>query len=93
MSKRTTCDRLVQRLISYGEPEGVCNRLGMGMFLVRRAYLLGEETRELPVDGIKEGLVTHGQAGSSTGICTFILVAAFLGGPGDSQVGSCIRWM
>src|SRR6185312_13806150 len=66
VSERTACDRLVGRLVSYGEPEGVCSRLGMGMFLLRRVYegyLSGEATQELPVDGIKEGLVAHGQAG------------------------------
>jgi hypothetical protein len=92
VSKGTTCDRLVPRLVSYGEPEGVCSRLGMGMFLVRRASLSGEETRELPVDGIKGELVAHGQGGF-TGICTFILGAGFLGGLECSQVGLCIRWM
>jgi len=30
VSERTACDRLVGRLVSYGEPEGVCSRLGMG---------------------------------------------------------------
>jgi hypothetical protein len=38
----------------------------MGMFLLRRVYeeyLSGEATRDLPVDGIKKGLVAHGQAG------------------------------
>ena len=40
--------------------------MGMGMFLLRRVYegyLSGEATQELPVDGTKEGLVAHGQAG------------------------------
>jgi len=96
VSERTACDRLVGRLVSYGEPEGVYSRLGMGMFLLRRVYegyLSGEAARELPVDGIKEGLVAHGQAGSFTGICIFILGAGFLGGPGCSRVGLCIRRM
>ena len=82
MSKRTTCDRLVRRLVSYGEPEGVCSRLGMGMFLVRRAYLSGEETRELPVDGIKEELVAHGQAGQLFRHLYFHMGCRFLGWPG-----------
>ena len=38
VSERTACDRLVGRLVSYGEPEGVRGRLGMGMFLLRRVY-------------------------------------------------------
>src|SRR5262245_66315835 len=66
-SERTACDRLVGRLVSYGEPEGVWSRLGIGMLLLRRVYegyLSGEAAaRELPVDGIKKGLVAHGQAG------------------------------
>src|SRR5215831_17302761 len=82
VSKRTTCDRLVRRLVSYGEPQGVCSRLGMGMFLVRRAYLSGEETRELPVDGIKEGLVTHGQGGQFYRHLYFHIGCGFLGWPG-----------
>ena len=52
-SERTACDRLVRRLVSYGEPEGVCGRLGMGMFLLGRVYegyLSGKAARELPVD-------------------------------------------
>ena len=66
MGERTACDRLVGRLLYYGEPEGVWSRWLMGMFLLRRAYegyLSGAATRELPVDGIKERLVAHGQAG------------------------------
>jgi hypothetical protein len=57
-SERTACDRLVGRLVRYGEPEGVLSRLGIGMFLLRRVYegyLSGEATRELPVDGVKKG--------------------------------------
>jgi hypothetical protein len=38
VSERTACDRLVERLVNYGEPEGVCGRLGMGMFLLRRVF-------------------------------------------------------
>jgi hypothetical protein len=52
VSERTACDRLVRRLVSYGEPEGVCGRLAMGMFLLRRVYeeyLSGNATRDLPV--------------------------------------------
>jgi hypothetical protein len=96
VSERTACDRLVRRLVSYGEPEGVCGRLAMGMFLLRRVYeeyLSGEATRGLPVDGIKKGLVAHGRAGQFYRICIFILGAGFLDGPGRSRVGLCIRWM
>ena len=38
VSERTACDRLVGRLVSYGEPEGVRGMLGTGMFLLRRVY-------------------------------------------------------
>ena len=82
VSKRTACDRLVGRLVSYGEPEGVRGRLGMGMFLLRRVYegyLSGEE---LPVDGIKEGLVAHGQAGQFYRHLYFHIGCRFLGWPG-----------
>src|SRR6185436_7358545 len=85
VSERTACDRLVGRLVSYGEPEGVCSRLGMGMFLLRRVYegyLSGEATRELPVDGIKEGLVAHGQAGQFYRHLYFHIGCRFLGWPG-----------
>src|SRR5262245_24490598 len=66
-SERTACDRLVGRLVSYGEPEGVWSRLRIGMFLLRRVYeglLSGAAARALPVDGVKKGLVAHGQAGA-----------------------------
>ena len=85
VSERTACDRLVGRLVSYGEPEGVRGRLGMGMFLLRRVYewyLSGEATRELPVDGIKEGLVAHGQAGQFYRHLYFHIGCRFLGWPG-----------
>ena len=85
VSERTACDRLVGRLVSYGEPEGVCSRLGMGMFLLRRVYegyLSGEASRELPVDGIKEGLVAHGQAGQFYRHLYFHIGCRFLGWPG-----------
>src|SRR5262249_43815907 len=82
VSKRTACDRLVQRLVSYGEPEGVCSRLGVGVFLVRRGSLSGEETRELPVDGIKKELVAHGQAGQLYRHLYFHIGCRFLGWPG-----------
>ena len=85
VSERTACDRLVGRLVSYGEPEGVRSRLGMGMFLLRRVYegyLSGEATRELPVDGIKEGLVAHGQAGQFYRHLYFHIGCRFLGWPG-----------
>ena len=85
VSERTACDRLVGRLVSNGEPEGVCSRLGMGMFLLRRVYegyLSGEATQELPVDGIKEGLVAHGQAGQFYRHLYFHIGCRFLGWPG-----------
>jgi len=96
VSERTACDRLVGRLVSYGEPEGVCSRLGMGMFLLRRVYegyLSGEATRDLPVDGIKEGLVAHGQAGQFYRHLYFHIGCRLLGWPGCSRVGLCMRWM
>ena len=84
-SERTACDRLVGRLVSYGEPEGVLSRLGIGMFLLRRVYegyLSGESTRELPVDGVKNGLVAHGQAGQFYRHLYFHIGCRFLGWPG-----------
>ena len=71
--------------MSYGEPEGVRSRLAMGMFLLRRVYegyLSGEATRDLPVDGIKEGLVAHGQAGQFYRHLYFHIGCRFLGWPG-----------
>src|SRR5215471_16231671 len=85
VSERTACDRLVRRLVSYGEPEGVCGRLAMGMFLLRRVYeeyLSGEATRGLPVDGIKKGLVAHGRAGQFYRHLYFHIGCRFLGWPG-----------
>jgi hypothetical protein len=70
--------------------------LGMGMYLLRRMYegdLSGEATRELPVDGIKEELVACGQAGQFYRHLYFHIGCRFLGGPGCSRVGLCIRWM
>ena len=94
VSKRTACDRLVGRLVSYGEPEGVRSRLGMGMFLLRRVYegyLSGEgSSRSM---GSRRGWWRMDRRGSFIGICIFILGAGFLGGPGCSRVGLCIRWM
>jgi hypothetical protein len=92
----TACDRLVARLLSCGEPKGVCTRLRVGTSLLRRAYqgfLAGKATRKIPVDGIKKELVAHGQAGQFYRHCFFILGASFLGGPGCSRVGLCIKWM
>ena len=68
--------------MSYGEPEGVCGRLGMGMFLLGRVYegyLSGKAARELPVDGIKEELVAHGQAGQFYRHLYFHIGCRFLG--------------
>ena len=85
VSERTASDRLVGRLVSYGEPEGVFGRLGVGIFLLRRVYegyLSREAARELPVDGIKEGLVAHGQAGQLYRHLYFHIGCRFLGWPG-----------
>jgi hypothetical protein len=85
VSGRTACDRLVGRLVSHGEPEGVWSRLGMGLFLLRQAYeesLSGEATRGLPIDGIKEELVAHGQAGQFYRHLYFHIGCRFLGWPG-----------
>ena len=71
--------------MSYGEPEGVWSRLGMGMFLLRRmyeGYMSGEAARELPVDGIKKELVAHGQAGQVYRHLYFHIGCRFLGWPG-----------
>jgi hypothetical protein len=81
----TACDRLVRRLVSYGEPEGVCGRLRIGLFLLRhvyRGYLSGKATRQLPVDGIKKELVAHGQGGQFYRHLNFHLGCRFLGWPG-----------
>ena len=59
--------------------------MGMGMVMLRRAYegyLSGKATRELPVDGIKEGLVAHGQAGQFYRHLYFHIGCRFLGWPG-----------
>ena len=85
VSERTACDRLVGRLVSYGEPEGIWSRLRMGMFLLRQmyeGYLLGEVARELPVDGVKNELVAHGQAGQFYRHLYFHIGCRFLGWPG-----------
>jgi hypothetical protein len=85
VSERTACDRLVGRLVSYGEPEGFFGRLGMGILLLRRVYegyLSGKVTRDLPVDGIKERFVAHGQAGQFYRHLHFHIACRFLGWPG-----------
>jgi hypothetical protein len=90
-SEPTACDRLVWRLVSYGQPKGVCGRLGMGMFMLRRVYeghLLGEATRQLPVDGIKEELVADGQAGEFYRHLYFHIGCRFLG-----WVGMLPSWL
>jgi hypothetical protein len=59
--------------------------MGMGMLLLRQVYegyWSGEATRELPVDGIKEGLVAHGQAGQFYRHLYFHIGCRFLGWPG-----------
>ena len=80
-SERTACDRLVGRLVNYGEPEGFWSRLGIGMFLLRRS-LSGKATRQLPVDGVKKELVAHGQAGQFYRHLYFHIGCRFLGWPG-----------
>jgi hypothetical protein len=85
VSEQTACQRLVGRLVRYGEPEGVCSRLGTGMLLLRRAHeasLSGEATRELSVDGIKKQLVAHGQEGQFYRHLNFHIGCRFLGWPG-----------
>lgn len=55
------------------------------MLLLRRVYegyLSGEASRKLPVDGIKEGLVAHGQAGQFYRHLYFHIGCRFLGWPG-----------
>ncbi|MEM8953499.1 MAG: hypothetical protein AAGD22_05040 [Verrucomicrobiota bacterium] len=81
----TSCDRLVRRMVSWGEARGVYGRWGMGVYLLGKAYggyKAGEKTRELPVDGIKEELVAHGQAGQFYRHLHFHIGCRFLGWPG-----------
>jgi len=85
VNEQTACDRLVARLVRYGEPEGVCSRLGLGLFFLRRAYegsLSENATRQLLVDGIKHSLVAHGQAGQFYRHLQFHIGCRFLGWPG-----------
>lgn len=85
MSEQTACERLVRRLVSYGEPEGVFNRLGVGLLLLRRVYrgyFSGQVARKLPVDGIKEGLVANGQEGQFYRHLYFHIGCRLLGWPG-----------
>jgi hypothetical protein len=85
VSEPTACERLVGRLVTYGEPDGVCGRLRSGMALLRRAYeesLSGEATRELPVDGIKKQLLAYGQEGQFYRHLYFHIGCRFLGWPG-----------
>ena len=49
---------------------------------VYEGYLSGEATRDLPVDGIKEGLVADGQAGQFYRHLYFHIGCRFLGWPG-----------
>ncbi len=82
VSERTACERLVGRLVSYGQQEGVCNRLRVGMLLLRQSYeghLSGEAARLLPVDGIKKRLVAHEQAGQFYRHLYFYIGCRFLG--------------
>ncbi len=85
VSEQTACERLVGRLVSYGQPEGVCNRLRVGMLLLRQSYegyLSGEAAWLLPVDGIKKRLVAHEQAGQFYRHLYFHIGCRFLGWPG-----------
>ena len=84
-SERTACDRLVARLVSYGEPRGFCGRWRVGLMLLQKTYggyRRGEETRDLPVDGIRRELVEHGQQGQFYGHLSFHIGAHLLGWPG-----------
>ena len=66
------------------------------MLLLRRAYggyLSGKGARKFPVDGIKEALVAHGQAGQFYRHLVFISDAGSLAGPEGSRAALCIRWM
>jgi hypothetical protein len=57
----------------------------MGMFLLKRVYegyLSRKATRDLPVDGVKKGLVGHGQAGQFYRHLYFHIGCRFLGWPG-----------
>jgi hypothetical protein len=85
MSEPTACERLVGRLLKHGEREGVCSRLGTGMLLLRRAYegsLSAEAARALPVDGIKQRFIAHGQEGQFYRHLHFHIGCRFLGWPG-----------
>ena len=84
-NERTACDRLVGRLVRYGEREGACSRLKLGVSFLRRAYdasLPGSSARQLPVDGIRKSLVAHGQAGQFYRHLQFHIGCRFLGWPG-----------
>lgn len=85
MSEQTACDQLVRRLVSFGEPKGAFNRVRVGLHLLNQVYerhLSGEATRNLPVDGIKDSLVAHGQAGQLYRHLYFHIGCRFLGWPG-----------
>lgn len=85
LNERTACDRWVARLVRYGEREGACSRLGLGAFLVRRAYegtLSEKAARQLPVDGIRKSLVAHGQGGQFYRHLQFHIGCRLLGWPG-----------
>jgi hypothetical protein len=82
---RTACDRLVGRLLYYGKPRPIWGRWTMGMLLLGRAYegfLSGKASRRLPVDGIKDSLVAHGQSGQFYRHLHFHVGCRFLGWPG-----------
>jgi hypothetical protein len=85
MKSRTACDRLVGRLLYYGSPRPIWGRWTMGMLLLGRAYegvLSGKASRKLPVDGIKEDLVAHGQSGQFYRHLHFHVGCRFLSWPG-----------
>ena len=67
----------------YGEPEGVCGRLGMGMFLLERVfegYSRGRQHGSYRSMGLRRSWWRMDRRGSFTGIYIFISGAGFLGG-------------
>ena len=83
--RRSACDQLVGELLYYGEAHRFFTRWALGLSLLRRAFegaLLGKASRKLPVDGIKDSLVGHGQAGQFYRHLYFHVGCRFLGWPG-----------
>jgi hypothetical protein len=65
--------------VSYGSRKGFAAKDGD---VFGEAGFVREETRKLPVDGIKEELVAHGQAGQVYRHLYFHIGCRFLGWPG-----------